>query len=55
MALENNKKFFQKKNPREKKSSKFSNKYPKSNSNSKNKVNIKSHKNRNILLHLIIT
>ena len=38
---------FFKKNPREKQSSKFSNKYPKSNSNSKNKVNIKSHKNRN--------
>ena len=51
IAPENNKKFFQKKNPREKQSSKSTNKNTKSNSNSRNKPilkgDIKSNKNKN--------
>ena len=51
MAPDNNKKFFQKKNPRENQGLKSSNKYSKSNSNSKNKQilkgDIKSNKNKN--------
>ena len=51
MAPDNNKKFFQKKNPREKRGLKSLNNYSKSNSNSKNKQILKgdiiSNKNKN--------